>query len=162
MQLLTCLFWSNVFSLSALINDEMLLLRDSYQVIKISFSEGYFELWVDSSHEAELPNNSLKQISWSMWLPPPCVTSSVTSFFFSVENQNVSACLFVSRTGRLSTKESRTVCKAFRLPLPENLLGGLLSKWEPTNNRSGSHCISTVVHFIQHFPRKLKSLWTRI
>uniref|UniRef100_A0A3Q1EY84 EF-hand domain-containing family member C2 n=1 Tax=Acanthochromis polyacanthus TaxID=80966 RepID=A0A3Q1EY84_9TELE len=31
--------------------------------------------------------------------------------------------------GRLPTKETRTVCKAFQLPLPENLLGGLLSKF---------------------------------
>ncbi|XP_038577317.1 EF-hand domain-containing family member C2 [Micropterus salmoides] len=33
------------------------------------------------------------------------------------------------KTGRLSTKETRTICKAFRLPLPENLLGGLLCKF---------------------------------
>nr|XP_033472943.1 EF-hand domain-containing family member C2 [Epinephelus lanceolatus] len=33
------------------------------------------------------------------------------------------------KTGRLSTKETRTICKAFKLPLPENLLGGLLSKF---------------------------------
>ncbi|XP_071340390.1 EF-hand domain-containing family member C2 isoform X3 [Trachinotus anak] len=33
------------------------------------------------------------------------------------------------KTGRLSTKETRTICKAFQLPLPENLLRGLLSKW---------------------------------
>lgn len=38
-------------------------------------------------------------------------------------------CFFlVSRTGRLSIKQTSTICKAFRLPLPENLLGGLLSK----------------------------------
>ncbi|XP_076603763.1 EF-hand domain-containing family member C2 [Chaetodon auriga] len=33
------------------------------------------------------------------------------------------------KTGHLSTKETRTICKAFRLPLPENLLAGLLSKF---------------------------------
>ncbi|XP_040913344.1 EF-hand domain-containing family member C2 [Toxotes jaculatrix] len=33
------------------------------------------------------------------------------------------------KTGRLSAKELRTICKAFRLPLPENLLRGLLSKF---------------------------------
>ncbi|XP_026151493.1 EF-hand domain-containing family member C2 isoform X2 [Mastacembelus armatus] len=33
------------------------------------------------------------------------------------------------KTGRLSTKESRTICKAFQLPLPENLLKSLLSKF---------------------------------
>ncbi|XP_059198699.1 EF-hand domain-containing family member C2 [Centropristis striata] len=33
------------------------------------------------------------------------------------------------KTGRLSTKETRTICKAFQLPLPEDLLGGLLSKF---------------------------------
>uniref|UniRef100_A0A3B5B1C8 EF-hand domain-containing family member C2 n=1 Tax=Stegastes partitus TaxID=144197 RepID=A0A3B5B1C8_9TELE len=32
------------------------------------------------------------------------------------------------KTGHLSTKDTRTICKAFQLPLPENLLGGLLSK----------------------------------
>ncbi|GLD56572.1 EF-hand domain-containing family member C2 isoform X1 [Lates japonicus] len=33
------------------------------------------------------------------------------------------------KTSRLSIKETKTLCKAFRLPLPENLLGGLLSKF---------------------------------
>ncbi|XP_054471819.1 EF-hand domain-containing family member C2 [Anoplopoma fimbria] len=33
------------------------------------------------------------------------------------------------KTGRLSTKETRTVCKAFHLPLPEKLLGSLFSKF---------------------------------
>ncbi|XP_037644734.1 EF-hand domain-containing family member C2 [Sebastes umbrosus] len=33
------------------------------------------------------------------------------------------------KTGRLSTKETRTICKAFQIPLPENLLGSLLSKF---------------------------------
>uniref|UniRef100_A0A7N6AET4 EF-hand domain-containing family member C2 n=1 Tax=Anabas testudineus TaxID=64144 RepID=A0A7N6AET4_ANATE len=37
--------------------------------------------------------------------------------------------LCVSRTGRLSTKEARAICKSFQLPLPETLLGGLLSKF---------------------------------
>uniref|UniRef100_A0A3Q1J112 EF-hand domain-containing family member C2 n=1 Tax=Anabas testudineus TaxID=64144 RepID=A0A3Q1J112_ANATE len=32
------------------------------------------------------------------------------------------------KTGRLSTKEARAICKSFQLPLPETLLGGLLSK----------------------------------
>ncbi|KAM9709843.1 EF-hand domain-containing family member C2 [Menidia menidia] len=34
-----------------------------------------------------------------------------------------------NRTGRLSTKETRTICKAFKLAVPENLLEGLLSKF---------------------------------
>ncbi|XP_069568135.1 EF-hand domain-containing family member C2 isoform X1 [Brachyistius frenatus] len=33
------------------------------------------------------------------------------------------------KSGRLSTKEMRTICKAFQLPLPENLLSGLLSRF---------------------------------
>ncbi|KAI3356550.1 hypothetical protein L3Q82_017230, partial [Scortum barcoo] len=33
------------------------------------------------------------------------------------------------KSGRLSTREMRTICKAFHLPLPEKLLGGLLSKF---------------------------------
>ncbi|KAM9342044.1 EF-hand domain-containing family member C2 [Pholidichthys leucotaenia] len=33
------------------------------------------------------------------------------------------------KTGRLSTQETRTICKAFHLPLPENLLTDLLSKF---------------------------------
>ncbi|XP_069389268.1 EF-hand domain-containing family member C2 [Paralichthys olivaceus] len=33
------------------------------------------------------------------------------------------------KTGRLSTKETRTICKGSRLPVPESLLGGLLSKF---------------------------------
>ncbi|KAM6934882.1 EF-hand domain-containing family member C2 [Xenentodon cancila] len=33
------------------------------------------------------------------------------------------------KTGRLSTKETRTICKAFKLPLPEKLLEDLLSKF---------------------------------
>uniref|UniRef100_UPI0037E72337 EF-hand domain-containing family member C2 n=1 Tax=Semicossyphus pulcher TaxID=241346 RepID=UPI0037E72337 len=33
------------------------------------------------------------------------------------------------KTGRLCTKETRTICKAFQLPLPEKLLGDLLSKF---------------------------------
>ncbi|XP_068429374.1 EF-hand domain-containing family member C2 [Clinocottus analis] len=33
------------------------------------------------------------------------------------------------KTGRLSTKETRTICKAFQLPLPDTLLGGLISKF---------------------------------
>lgn len=33
------------------------------------------------------------------------------------------------KSGRLSTKETRTICKAFHLPLPEKLLGGLLSQF---------------------------------
>ncbi|XP_041806902.1 EF-hand domain-containing family member C2 [Chelmon rostratus] len=33
------------------------------------------------------------------------------------------------KTGHLSTAETRTICKAFQLPLPENLLAGLLSKF---------------------------------
>ncbi|XP_067373326.1 EF-hand domain-containing family member C2 isoform X2 [Channa argus] len=33
------------------------------------------------------------------------------------------------KTGRLSTKEVQTICKSFQLPLPENLLRALLSKF---------------------------------
>ncbi|XP_034429183.1 EF-hand domain-containing family member C2 [Hippoglossus hippoglossus] len=33
------------------------------------------------------------------------------------------------KTGRLSTKETRSICKGSRLPLPESLLGGLLSSF---------------------------------
>ncbi|KAK7882331.1 hypothetical protein WMY93_028505 [Mugilogobius chulae] len=33
------------------------------------------------------------------------------------------------KTGRLSLKETRTICKAFHLPLPENLLTSLLQKF---------------------------------
>ncbi|XP_061580290.1 EF-hand domain-containing family member C2 [Cololabis saira] len=33
------------------------------------------------------------------------------------------------KTGRLSTKETRNICKAFKLPLPEKLLEDLLSKF---------------------------------
>ncbi|XP_071380863.1 EF-hand domain-containing family member C2 [Centroberyx affinis] len=33
------------------------------------------------------------------------------------------------RTGRLSTKDTRTICKAFQLPLPEDLLRALLNKF---------------------------------
>ncbi|CAL9690452.1 unnamed protein product [Knipowitschia caucasica] len=33
------------------------------------------------------------------------------------------------KTGHLSLKETRTICKAFRLPLPENLLTSLLEKF---------------------------------
>ncbi|XP_029937185.1 EF-hand domain-containing family member C2 [Myripristis murdjan] len=33
------------------------------------------------------------------------------------------------RTGRLSTKDTRTICKAFRLPVAEALLGALLTKF---------------------------------
>ncbi|TNN79119.1 EF-hand domain-containing family member C2 [Liparis tanakae] len=49
--------------------------------------------------------------------------------FFYLSDSDVSAPLCVSRSGRLSTKETRTICKAFHLPLPEKLLGGLLSKF---------------------------------
>ena len=35
----------------------------------------------------------------------------------------------VSRLGRLSTKETRTVCKAFHLPLADDLLLALFNKY---------------------------------
>ncbi|KAE8299783.1 EF-hand domain-containing family member C2 [Larimichthys crocea] len=53
------------------------------------------------------------------------------------------------KTGRLSTKETRTVCKAFQLPLPDNLLGGLLSKFADGDDID-YHAFLAGINWIEH------------
>uniref|UniRef100_A0A8C4HZ87 EF-hand domain-containing family member C2 n=1 Tax=Dicentrarchus labrax TaxID=13489 RepID=A0A8C4HZ87_DICLA len=53
------------------------------------------------------------------------------------------------KTGRLSTKETRTICQAFRLPLPENLLGGLLSKFTD-GDEIDYHAFLAGINWVEH------------
>ncbi|XP_070771058.1 EF-hand domain-containing family member C2 [Enoplosus armatus] len=53
------------------------------------------------------------------------------------------------KTGRLSTKETRTICKAFQLPLPENLLGGLLSKFAD-GDEVDYHAFMAGINWVEH------------
>ncbi|XP_029314797.1 EF-hand domain-containing family member C2 [Cottoperca gobio] len=53
------------------------------------------------------------------------------------------------KTGRLSTKETRTVCKAFQLPLPEKLLGGLLSKFAE-GDEIDYHAFLAGINWVEH------------
>ncbi|XP_071340370.1 EF-hand domain-containing family member C2 isoform X1 [Trachinotus anak] len=53
------------------------------------------------------------------------------------------------KTGRLSTKETRTICKAFQLPLPENLLRGLLSKFAD-GDEIDYHAFLAGINWLEH------------
>ncbi|XP_023249211.1 EF-hand domain-containing family member C2 [Seriola lalandi dorsalis] len=53
------------------------------------------------------------------------------------------------KTGRLSAKETRTICKAFRLPLPENLLGGLLDKFAD-GDEIDYHALLAGINWMEH------------
>nr|XP_020442634.1 EF-hand domain-containing family member C2 [Monopterus albus] len=53
------------------------------------------------------------------------------------------------KTGRLSTKETRTICKAFQLPLPENLLRGLLSKFSD-GDEIDYHAFLAGINWVEH------------
>ncbi|CAK6967716.1 EF-hand domain-containing family member C2 [Scomber scombrus] len=53
------------------------------------------------------------------------------------------------KTGRLSTKETRTICKAFQLPLPENLLGCLLRKFAD-GDEVDYHAFLAGINWIEH------------
>ncbi|XP_022623034.1 EF-hand domain-containing family member C2 [Seriola dumerili] len=53
------------------------------------------------------------------------------------------------KTGRLSAKETRTICKAFRLPLPENLLGGLLDKFAD-GDEIDYHALLAGINWVEH------------
>uniref|UniRef100_A0A665UB15 EF-hand domain-containing family member C2 n=1 Tax=Echeneis naucrates TaxID=173247 RepID=A0A665UB15_ECHNA len=53
------------------------------------------------------------------------------------------------KTGRLSAKETRTILKAFRLPLPENLLGGLLSKFAD-GDEIDYHALLAGINWVEH------------
>lgn len=78
------------------------------------------------SVDSSLEGSCINYISSLVWVEIQSYTSRVCCFL-TLETF-VTAVLCASRTGRLSTNETWTICKAFRLPLPENLLGGLLSK----------------------------------
>ncbi|XP_067460234.1 EF-hand domain-containing family member C2 [Thunnus thynnus] len=53
------------------------------------------------------------------------------------------------KTGRLSTKETRTICKAFQLPLPENLLGSLLRKFAD-GDEVDYHAFLAGINWVEH------------
>uniref|UniRef100_A0A8C2Z3N1 EF-hand domain-containing family member C2 n=1 Tax=Cyclopterus lumpus TaxID=8103 RepID=A0A8C2Z3N1_CYCLU len=53
------------------------------------------------------------------------------------------------KSGRLSTKETRTICKAFHLPLPEKLLGGLLSKFAE-GDEIDYHAFLAGINWVEH------------
>ncbi|KAM9347414.1 EF-hand domain-containing family member C2 [Symphorus nematophorus] len=53
------------------------------------------------------------------------------------------------KTGRLSTKETRTICKTFKLPLPEKLLGGLLSKFAD-GDEIDYHAFLAGINWLEH------------
>ncbi|XP_072253820.1 EF-hand domain-containing family member C2 [Leuresthes tenuis] len=53
------------------------------------------------------------------------------------------------KTGRLSIKETRTICKAFKIPLPENLLEGLLSKFAD-GDEIDYHAFLAGVNWVEH------------
>ncbi|XP_073330014.1 EF-hand domain-containing family member C2 [Pagrus major] len=53
------------------------------------------------------------------------------------------------KTGRLSTRETRTIVKAFRLPLPESLLGGLLSKFAD-GDKIDYHAFLAGINWMEH------------
>ncbi|KAG7241352.1 hypothetical protein INR49_025718 [Caranx melampygus] len=53
------------------------------------------------------------------------------------------------KAGRLSTKELRTICKAFRLPLPEDLLGGLLCKFAD-GDEIDYHAFLAGIDWVEH------------
>ncbi|XP_075960506.1 EF-hand domain-containing family member C2 [Anarhichas minor] len=55
----------------------------------------------------------------------------------------------LQKTGRLSTKETRTICKGFHLPLPEKLLGGLLSKFAD-GDEIDYHAFLAGINWIEH------------
>ncbi|XP_031156685.1 EF-hand domain-containing family member C2 [Sander lucioperca] len=53
------------------------------------------------------------------------------------------------KTGRLSIKETRTICKAFKLPLPETLLGGLLSVFAD-GDEIDYHAFLAGINWVEH------------
>ncbi|XP_070694381.1 EF-hand domain-containing family member C2 [Pempheris klunzingeri] len=53
------------------------------------------------------------------------------------------------KTGRLSTKETRTICKSFQLHLPEKLLGGLLSKFAD-GDEIDYHAFLAGINWVEH------------
>ncbi|XP_047457110.1 EF-hand domain-containing family member C2 [Mugil cephalus] len=53
------------------------------------------------------------------------------------------------KTGRLSTKETNTICKAFHLPLPKNLLEGLLSKFAD-GDEINYHAFLAGINWLEH------------
>ncbi|XP_040004665.1 EF-hand domain-containing family member C2 [Xiphias gladius] len=53
------------------------------------------------------------------------------------------------KTGRLSTQESKTICKTFRLPLPENLLRCLLSKFAD-GDEIDYHAFLAGINWVEH------------
>ncbi|XP_042351025.1 EF-hand domain-containing family member C2 [Plectropomus leopardus] len=54
-----------------------------------------------------------------------------------------------NKTGRLSTKETRTICKAFKLPLPEKLLGGLLGRFAD-RDEIDYHAFLAGINWLEH------------